>query len=159
MLRVLAVLATVLGVSLLAGCASPSSDAGARSAWQRQQDQITEADPAVLGVLVADIDAGERAPQEVRPGVRLQFPASQPVDHLEFSCYGNGQMRAVIRTVAGDETRDTTLGTMACRDSPHRVDVPRGTSAGIDSIACSGFDSDRPSTWRLVVIGRAQPAA
>ncbi|OIH93696.1 hypothetical protein [Curtobacterium sp. MCBA15_001] len=159
MLRVPAVLVAVLGVALLGGCSSPSSDAGALSAWQRQQDLATEADPAVLGVLVADVDAGEQAPQEIRPGVRLQFPASQPVDHLEFSCYGNGAMRAVIRTVAGDATRDTTVGTMACRDSPHRIDVPRGTSAGIDSVACSGFDSDRPSTWRLVVIGRAQPAS
>lgn len=159
MLRVLAVVVAVLGLSLLAGCSGPVSDAGALSAWQRQQDQVTEADPAVLGVLVADVDAGERAPQEVRPGVRLQFPATQPVDHLEFSCYGNGQMRAVIRTVAGNETRDTTLGAMACRDSPHRVDVPRGSPDGIDSVACSGFDSNRPSTWRLVVIGRTQPAS
>lgn len=160
MRRVHAVVVPALAGVLVAltGCSATSVDSGALADWQEQQDQVAEANPGVLGVLVSNIDAGEQAPQEVEPGVRLQFPASQPVDHLEFSCFGNGQMRAVIRTATDTGSRDTTVGAMRCRDSPHRIAVPDGSPAAIDSVACSAFDSDRTSTWRLVVVGRAQPS-
>ncbi|WP_144715785.1 hypothetical protein [Curtobacterium pusillum] len=146
----LPVLAAVL---LLTGCsAEPTVDQGALRTWQKQQDAAVERDDAVLGVLTAAIDAEQGEPSRPGSDISLHFPASQRVDHVEFSCFGNGSMRAVVRVTSASGSRAVTTDPMSCRDSPHRIALG-GSTAAVDGIGCSGFDSDRASEWRLVIVG------
>jgi hypothetical protein len=148
------VLPALAVVALLAGCTSaPPVDEEALSAWQAKQEAATETDDAVLGVLSADAAPGNEDPEDVEPGVRLQFPASQTIDHLEFSCYGNGHMRGIVRTTAAEASGSFELAAMACRDSPHRIDLTAMASKDVDAIGFNDFDSDRSSAWRLVIVG------
>ncbi|WP_439694316.1 hypothetical protein ACRQ4B_08820 [Curtobacterium sp. SP.BCo] len=146
------------GVLLLAGCAAPPPvDEQALADWQSAQDAATEADPDVLGVLTADIGPGEQDPSDVGPGVSLQFPASHDVDHLEFSCYGNGHMQGIVRIQAGATSGSLRLEPVDCRDSPHTVRLTELATTGVDSVGFTAFDSDRSSAWRLVIVGTASP--
>jgi hypothetical protein len=43
------------------------------------------------------------------------------------------------------------LDPMDCRDSPHQIEL--SSSKAVDSVAFNDFDSDRPSAWRLVIVG------
>lgn len=148
-------LPTIAGVLLLAGCSASAVpvDEAALSAWKAQQDAVVETDDAVLGVLTADIDpeVADEADAQNRDGVRLQFATSQTLDHLEFSCFGHGEIRGVVRIGTERDSTTRTLEPMSCDDSPHRIAAEvRGT---VDSVAFNGFDSDRPSSWRLVIVG------
>ncbi|MBF4609493.1 hypothetical protein [Curtobacterium sp. VKM Ac-1393] len=140
-------------VALLAGCTSaPPVDEEALSAWESKQEARTETDDAVLGLLSARISPGDGGDDpEEQTGIRVQFPDSRTIDHLEFSCYGNGQMRGVVRTVSARGSQSIELDPMDCRDSPHQIEL--SSSTAVDSVAFNGFDSDRSSAWRLVIIG------
>lgn len=147
------VLPALAVVALLAGCTSaPPVDEQALSAWESKQEARTETDDAVLGVLSARIAPGDGGDDpEDQPGIRVQFPDSRTIDHLEFSCYGKGQMRGVVRTVSARGSQRIELDPMSCADSPHQIEL--SSSTAVDSVAFGGFDSDRSSAWRLVVIG------
>ncbi|MBT1623989.1 hypothetical protein KK101_14945 [Curtobacterium flaccumfaciens pv. oortii] len=148
------VLPALAVVALLAGCSSaPPVDEQALGKWKTQQEARTETDDAVLGVLSADTSPGDEDPAHLEPGVRVQFPDSRTIDHLEFSCYGNGHMRGIVRTTAATASGSFELAAMDCRDSPHRIDLTAMASKAVDSVAFNDFDSDRPSAWRLVIFG------
>lgn len=141
---------------LLAGCTTtPTVDEGALADWRSAQEAATEAEPDVLGVLTADIGPGRQDPSEVGPGVTLRFPASQTVDHLELSCYGNGQMQGIVRIESRRGSGSFTVDPVDCRDSPHPIRLTDLASEDVDSVAFNGFDSDRQSAWRLVIVGAA----
>jgi hypothetical protein len=146
------VLPALAVVALLAGCTSaPPVDEQALGRWKTQQEARTETDDAVLGVLSADTSPGDEDPAHLEPGVRVQFPDSRTIDHLEFSCYGNGHMRGIVRTVLPGGSQSIELDPMDCRDSPHQIEL--SSSKAVDSVAFNDFDSDRPSAWRLVIVG------
>jgi hypothetical protein len=147
------VLPALVGV-LLAGCsAEPTVDQDALRTWQQEQDAAVERDDSVLGVLTAGVDAGQGAPSRPGRDVSVQFPATHAVDHVEFSCSGNGSMRAAVRVVSAGGSRSVETDSLACRDSPHRIGLGSGAIAAVDGIGCSGFDSDRSTDWRLVIVG------
>ncbi|ROP74010.1 hypothetical protein [Curtobacterium sp. PhB115] len=147
-------LPALAGVCLLAGCASaaPPVDEDALHDWKSAQDAAVETEADVLGVLQGDIGPGNDL-SDAEPTVTLQFPASQYLDHLEFSCYGNGQMRGQVRTVTERGAQSVELDEMACNDSPHRITLSRSARDAVDSVAFTGTDSDRSSAWRLVIVG------
>ncbi|TDW44530.1 hypothetical protein EDF52_110174 [Curtobacterium sp. PhB42] len=146
------VLPALAVMALLAGCTSaPPVDEQALAKWKTQQEARTETEDAVLGVLSADTTPGDEDPAHLEPGVRVQFPDSRTIDHLEFSCYGNGHMRGIVRTVLPGGSQSIELDPMDCRDSPHQIEV--SSSKDVDSVAFNDFDSDRPSAWRLVIFG------
>ena len=146
------VLPALAVVALLAGCSSaPPVDQQALGKWKTQQEARTETEDAVLGVLSADTTPGDEDPAHLEPGVRVQFPDSRTIDHLEFSCYGNGHMRGIVRTVLPGGSQSIELDPMDCRDSPHQIEL--SSSKDVDSVAFNDFDSDRPSAWRLVIFG------
>ncbi|NQW92354.1 hypothetical protein HQQ88_18835 [Curtobacterium sp. VKM Ac-2861] len=146
------VLPALAVVALLAGCTSaPPVDEQALAKWKTQQEASTETEDAVLGVLSADTTPGDEDPAHLEPGVRVQFPDSRTIDHLEFSCYGNGHMRGIVRTVLPGGSQSIELDPMDCRDSPHQIEL--SSSKAVDSVAFNDFDSDRPSAWRLVIFG------
>ncbi|WP_248705069.1 hypothetical protein [Curtobacterium sp. MWU13-2055] len=146
------VLPALAVVALLAGCTSaPPVDEQALAKWKTQQEATTETEDAVLGVLSADTTPGDEDPAHLEPGVRVQFPDSRTIDHLEFSCYGNGHMRGIVRTVLPGGSQSIELDPMDCRDSPHQIEL--SSSKAVDSVAFNDFDSDRPSAWRLVIFG------
>lgn len=152
-------LSALAGVLLLSGCVqAPPVDERALAAWKTAQDASTETEPDVLGVLTADIAPGEEHPSDVGPGVRVKFPVSHTVDHLEFSCFGNGHMRGVVRIESRRGSGSFTLDELACRDSPHPVTLTKAASTDVDVVSFNGFDSDRPSSWRLVIVGTATSA-
>jgi hypothetical protein len=141
---------------LLAGCtATPTVDEEALADWRSAQEAATETDPDVLGVLTADIQPGDEDPSEVGTGVTLRFPAAKAIDHLEFSCFGNGHMRGIVRIESRGGSGDFTVDPVACRDSPNPIRLTRLASTDVDSVAFNGFDSDRSSAWRLVIVGTA----
>ncbi|WP_416395786.1 MULTISPECIES: hypothetical protein [unclassified Curtobacterium] len=147
-------LLVVGGLLAVAGCAAtPPVDATELRQWRSAQDAATEADPDVLGVLTADIQPGRQDPADVGPGVRLQFPASHDVDHLEFSCYGNGQMQGTIRIESRRGSGSFVVDPVDCRDSPHPIRLTEFASTAVDSVGFAAFDSNRPSAWRLVIVG------
>ena len=104
---------------------------------------------------MADIAPGHERPSDVEPGIRIKFPVSHTVDHLEFSCFGNGHMRGVVRIESRSGSGTFTLDELACRDSPHPIELTKAASTDVDVVSFNGFDSDRPSSWRLVIVGTA----
>ena len=156
--RPLVLVPALAGVLLLAGCAGPPPvDEQALADWRSAQETATEADPDVLAVLTGDIGPGQQDPADVGPGVSVQFPASHDVDHLEFSCYGNGQMQGIARIQSGTASGSLRLEPVDCRDSPHTIRLTDLASRKVDSVGFNAFDSDRSSAWRLVIVGTTSP--
>ena len=142
------------GVLLLSGCAAtPTVDEHALAAWQAEQETATETEPDVIGVLTDRIAPGGDAPTGDRPGVRVQFPTSHDIERVELSCFGNGHMRGVLRIESSTASGSFQVDELACRDSPRPIRLTRLASTDVDAVAFGGDDSDRPSAWRLVIVG------
>lgn len=153
-------LPAIAGVLLLAGCAGPPSvDEAALHAWEKRQ-MAAESDRD-LGAMFAEEPAGQSATgndDEIDRGVTITFAHPETVDHLEFSCFGDGHMSGSVMVVSRDTSRNHIIEAMPCGDGERRIDLRRTWRADVDSISFNGFDSDRDSAWNVRVIG-ATPGA
>jgi len=153
-------LPAIAGVLLLAGCAGPSPvDEAALHAWEKRQ-MAAESDRD-LGAMFAEEPAGQSATgndDEIDRGVTITFAHPETVDHLEFSCFGDGHMSGSVMVVSRETSRNHIIEAMPCGDGEQRIDLRRTWRADVDSISFNGFDSDRDSAWNVRVIG-ATPGA
>jgi len=152
-------LPAIAGVLLLAGCAGPPVDEAALHAWEKRQ-MAAESDRD-LGAMFAEEPAGQSATgndDEIDRGVTITFAHPETVDHLEFSCFGDGHMSGSVMVVSRETSRNHIIEAMPCGDGEQRIDLRRTWRADVDSISFNGFDSDRDSAWNVRVIG-ATPGA
>jgi len=151
-------LPAIAGVLLLAGCAGPPPvDEAALHAWEKRQ-MATHSDRD-LGAMYAEESAGQSATgndDEIDRGVTITFAHPETVDHLEFSCFGDGHMSGSVLVVSGSTSRNHITEAMPCGDGEQRIDLRRTWRADVDSVSFNGFDSDRDSAWNVRVIG-AEP--
>lgn len=151
-------LPAIAGVLLLAGCAGPPPiDEAALHAWEKRQMAIDS--DRDLGAMYAPESAGQSATgndDEIDRGVTITFAHPETVDHLEFSCFGDGHMSGSVMVVSGGTSRNNITEAMPCSDGEQRIDLRRTWRADVDSISFNGFGSDRDSAWHVRVIG-AEP--
>ncbi|WP_412875785.1 hypothetical protein ACL00Q_06245 [Curtobacterium flaccumfaciens pv. flaccumfaciens] len=144
-------LPAIAGVLLLAGCAGPPPvDEAALHAWEKRQRAV-EPD-AELGVLFAAVSPGDDDSDDPGTGVTITFPHPEPVDHLEFSCFGDGHMRAAFTIGSAGAAQTQPTEPMSCRDGAQRIDLPPELRRRADSVSFNGFDSDRDSAWYVRII-------
>jgi hypothetical protein len=144
-------LPAIAGVLLLAGCAGPPPvDEAALSAWEKRQRAV-ESDTE-LGALFAAVSPGDDDSDAPGTGVTITFPHPESVDHLEFSCFGDGHMSgsSTIGSAGASQTRPTDP--MSCRDGSQRIDLPAELRRRADSVSFNGFGSDRDSAWYVRII-------
>jgi outer membrane murein-binding lipoprotein Lpp len=148
-------LPAIAGVLLLAGCAGPPPvDEAALSAWEKRQMAIDS--DRDLGAMYAQESAGQSATgndDEIDRGVTITFAHPETVDHLEFSCFGDGHMSGSVTVVSGGTSRNHITEAMPCSDGEQHIGLRRNWRADVDSISFNGFDSDRDSAWYVRVIG------
>jgi hypothetical protein len=148
-------LPAIAGVLLLAGCAGPPPvDEAALNAWEKRQT-ATESDHE-LGAMYARQSAGQGPTgddDEVDRGITIRYEHPETLDHLEFSCFGDGHMSGSITVVSGSTSRNRWIDPMSCSDGQQRIDLRRGERSEVDSVSFNGFDSDRDSAWSVRVIG------
>ena len=153
-------LPAIAGVLLLAGCAGPPPvDEAALHAWEKRQ-MATDSDRD-LGAMYAPESPGQSATgndDEIDRGITITFAHPETVDHLEFSCFGDGHMIGSVTVVSGSTSRNDITEALPCGDGEQRIDLRRTWRADVDSISFNGFDSDRDSAWNVRVIG-ATPGA
>lgn len=154
-------LPAIAGVLLLAGCAAPPPvDEAALNAWEKRQ-MATESDRD-RGAMFAQESAGQGATgatgadDEVDHGITISFAHPETLDHLEFSCFGDGHMSGSLRVVSGSTSRLRFVDGLSCSDGEQRIDLQRSERPDVDSISFNGFDSDRDSAWYVRVVG-AEP--
>ncbi|MBT1677667.1 hypothetical protein [Curtobacterium aurantiacum] len=152
-------LPAIAGVLLLAGCSGPPPvDEAALHAWEKRQ-MATESDRD-RGAMFAQASAGQGATgddDEADRGITISFAHPETLDHLEFSCFGDGHMSGSLRVVSGSMSRVRFVDELSCSDGEQHIDLQRSERADVDSISFNGFDSDRDSAWYVRVIG-SEPA-
>ena len=144
-------LPAIAGVLLLAGCAGPPPvDEAALSAWEKRQRAVES--NTELGALFAAVSPGDDDSDEPGTGVTITFPHPESVDHLEFSCFGDGHMSGsfTIGSAGASQTRPTDP--MSCRDGSQRIDLPAELRRRAESVSFNGFGSDRDSAWYVRII-------
>ncbi len=150
----LVVLPAVAGLVLLAGCAvEPAVDPRALHAWQDEQDADEERRDDVLGVLTAGVQRGHDDPGDAGSQITIEYPHPQTIEHLRFSCFGNGHMSGIVRTTSATGGGSEVVEDVACRDSPHRIDLPAAHRTDVERVSFAAYGSDRASEWRLVIVG------
>lgn len=150
-------LPAIAGVLLLAGCAGPPPvDEAALHAWEKRQRAVES--NTELGALFAAVSPGVDDSDAPGTGVTITFPHPKSVDHLEFSCFGDGHMSGSFTIGSAGASQTQPTEPMACRDGWQRIDLPAELRRQADSVSFNGFDSDRDSAWYVRIIA-TEPVA
>ena len=134
----------------LAGCASASVNSEDIEEWRVAQQSASSGE--VAAALSANLVAG--GPSVDGAGeVTVDFDTPLTVKRIEFSCFGDGSMRAAAEARAGSNFVSAGLGTFDCSQSPHKIDVALFGGEPLDSFSFTGYDSTKDSAWYVTVHG------
>jgi hypothetical protein len=143
----------VAGALLLSGCAPEPVDEAARDHWMTTQ-ATTEDDDDVLGVLSAQVDAGDRSGDVDMDGdVSMTFAGPAQIRSVEFSCFGDGTVSGFVIMRSGSSSRSMGTAPMACADGVTRVRLPATWRADVDGVSFAAGDSTRDSVWSVTIRG------
>ncbi|SDQ91117.1 hypothetical protein SAMN02800687_3058 [Curtobacterium sp. UNCCL20] len=144
-------LVAALAALLLAGCtAQDPVDRAALEQWKTDHDSAADDD---LGVLAADVDPADPSPSS-KDGITITFPEPEDIDHLEFTCFGDGTMSGGLTIRSGSTSRNTqSAEPMSCVDGTQRFPLPRTWRKAVEEVTFDAYDASKESTWQLRIVG------
>jgi hypothetical protein len=144
-------LPAIAGVLLLAGCAGPPPvDEAALHAWEKRQ-MATDSDRDA-GAMFARVSPRDDAGDRPGTAITIEYAHPEMIDHLEFSCFGDGHMRGSFTVLSRSTTRSSGGELLSCSAGHQRIDLPRTWRSHVDRITFNAADSDRDSAWYVRVI-------
>lgn len=120
------------------------------NAWRVEQDTAANSRDDLAAALSANVAAG-RGDEFDQPTVEVEFDEPLPIEHIEFSCFGDGTMRGWATAQSGNSTYTRGLDPFDCSDSPYEIDPATFGSQPIDRFEFIGYDSDRDSAWQVTL--------
>ena len=83
--------------------------------------------------------------------VRIDFGSPLAVGSVEFSCFGEGGMRARMTGISATGTTIRDLDAIECADSPHALDAELLGETPLDAFAFTGHSSTEQSAWFVTI--------
>lgn len=140
----------LLGAGLvlaLTACSGPEPvDPAAIAQWHDGLEADAEGASTLFAVVGPD---SEPYPDE--DAMRIDFGSPLAVGNVEFSCFGEGGMRARMTGISSIGTTIRDLDAFECADSPHAIDVGLLGDAPLDAFAFTGHASTEQSAWFVSV--------
>jgi hypothetical protein len=144
----------VAGALLLSGCAPEPVDEAARDHWMTTHATAEDDADDVLGVLSAQVDAGDRSGDVDMDGdVSMTFAGPAQIRSVEFSCFGDGTVSGFVIMRSGSSSRSMGTAPMACADGVTRVRLPATWRSDVDGVSFAAGDSTRDSVWSVTIRG------
>jgi hypothetical protein len=135
-----------LALALTACSGAEPVDPAAIAQWRVGLEADAEGASTLFAVVGPD---SELDPDE--DAMRIDFGSPLAVESVEFSCFGEGGMRARMTGISSTGTTIHDLDAFDCSDSPHAIDAELLGETPLEAFGFTGHSVTEHSAWFVTV--------